>query len=120
MTSPSSSKGYIQTTLSFSPSARNATFSENKSGNEVESSSKRGEVLAKVAQETKAVLPSLLAQLSPDVTANGKLYVRKDLDYLNRKYCPNYILPANDPECGREGTRIRVVNGDSFDVAITL
>ncbi|KAI9864890.1 MAG: hypothetical protein M1813_002661 [Trichoglossum hirsutum] len=118
--SSSSSKSYIQTTLNFSSSVSNATPSEPKSSNEVEGVRKRRQVLAKVARETKAVLPDILAQLAPDVTADGKLYLRKDLDYLHQKYCPKHTLPTDDPECGRYGTRIRVINGDSFDVAIAL
>jgi uncharacterized protein (TIGR02452 family) len=117
MTSP---KKYIQTTLKFSPLACGEIPSKSQTTDEAESSPKRSATLAKVAQETKAVLPGILAQLSPDVTTNSKLYVRSDLDFLNQKYCPKHALPANDPECGRNGTRTRVIDGDSFDVALDL
>ncbi|KAH0544965.1 hypothetical protein FGG08_000891 [Glutinoglossum americanum] len=119
MNTPSSSKGYIQTTLSFSPLPRNAT-TKSKPSDEVESSPKRSNSLAQLAQETKAVLPEILSKLSPSVTAEGKLYVRKDVDFLNQKYCPNYTLPANSPEPGRKGTRITVLDADSFDATLDL
>ena len=120
---PPSSKGYVQTTLKFGPSSLSYSSPpeiKSSSNAENESSSKRSDVLAKIAQETKAVLPDLLKQLSPDVTADGRLYIRRDMDFLNHKYCPKYTLPANDAECGRAGARIRVIDGDSFDVALDL
>ncbi|KAI9766060.1 MAG: hypothetical protein M1840_006767 [Geoglossum simile] len=111
------SEGYVQTILGFGRSSL-SYFVPPKA--ESESAPKRGDILAKIAQETKEVLPNLLEQLSPDVTADGILYTRGDMAFLNHKYCPKYTLPANDAECGRAGTRIRVVDGDSFDVALDL
>jgi uncharacterized protein (TIGR02452 family) len=115
--------GYFQTTLSFGSSSLSYSVApEIKSSNDTESESspKHSKILAKIAQETKAVLPDLLKQLSPDVTADGKLYTLRDMVFLNHKYCPKYTLPAYDTECGRAGTRVRVVDGDSFDVALDL
>ncbi|KAI9775635.1 MAG: hypothetical protein M1839_000960 [Geoglossum umbratile] len=115
-----SPKRNIQTILKFGPSSLSYSVPpEAKSSDDVESP-RRSDILAKVAQETRAILPSLLKQLSPDVTTDAKLYIRKDLDFLDHRYYPKYTLPVDDAECGRAGTRIRVVDGDSFDVALDL
>lgn len=60
------------------------------------------------AMETRSLLPGLLAT-RPDVRNRGYLYKDGDAPILNMKYCP-----------GLGPTRIRVMNADSIDAALTL
>ena len=64
--------------------------------------------LIDIAAETKSLLPGLLAT-RPDVPDKGYLYKDGDSPHHDKRYCPN--LPA---------TRIKVVNSDSTDAALSL
>ena len=71
-------------------------------------SSRRSVMFAHVAAETKAVLPNVL-KFTPNAPPKGELYDPGNLFRLERDYCPK--LPS---------TKIRVVNGDSIDAALSL
>ena len=71
-------------------------------------SSRRSVMLAHVAAETKAVLPYVL-KFTPNAPPKGEIYDPGNLFRLERDYCPK--LPS---------TKIRVVNGDSIDAALSL
>ncbi|KAI9756715.1 MAG: mitochondrial import inner membrane translocase subunit tim54 [Chaenotheca gracillima] len=79
------------------------------------------EELARVAVETREVLPELL-QSMPWARPIGVLYVPSDLTILEPSFSPRFLLPPDDllGRAGELGTRIQVVNGDSFDVAIDV
>jgi uncharacterized protein (TIGR02452 family) len=95
-----------QTLLSFTS---NGQLSTRKSlRNPTKRSDAARKPLRDVAAETKSLLPGLLAT-RPDVPEKGYLYRDGDAPHLEKRYCPN--LP---------GTRIRVINSDSIDAAISL
>jgi len=80
-------------------------------------STRRNKDLASVASETKTLLPDLLKTL-PSAPPDGCLYVRAELDHLDPKFCPRFTTVSSGNI--RHGTPIRVVDGDTFDVAISL
>ncbi|KAF3909838.1 hypothetical protein ABW21_db0204107 [Orbilia brochopaga] len=47
----------------------------------------------------------------------GYLYNALDIKPLGAPYCPQYRLPAGDPDAGKPGCRIRVLNCDTFQCA---
>ena len=76
--------------------------------------------LKKVAEETKAVLPAVLKSLpgfGADVSSIHSLHALAPLDANN---CPAHVLPDSDKDSGKVGTRIRVLDQDSFDAAVVL
>jgi uncharacterized protein (TIGR02452 family) len=73
-----------------------------------------------VADETKAELPNVLAQLSGFDAMESSLYNLEDVVALDAKNCPGFVLPKSDAESGKKGTRIRVFDMDTFDAAINL
>jgi uncharacterized protein (TIGR02452 family) len=76
--------------------------------------------LKKIADETKVALPIVLNQL-PDFDAmDSSIYDLDDLVTLDAKYCPGFSSSASDAECGDKGTRIKVLDTDTFDAAIDL
>lgn len=71
---------------------------------------RRNADLEKVADETKAVLPKILANI-PDFDASESLLINlKDTNVLSASDCPGF----------KKRARIKVVDMDSFDAAIQL
>ncbi|KAF2129864.1 hypothetical protein P153DRAFT_339086 [Dothidotthia symphoricarpi CBS 119687] len=76
--------------------------------------------LKKVADETKAVLPQILAtEPNFDATASS-IHDLNDLAPLNPKDCPGFVLRQGDAEAGKKGARIKVWDMDTFDAALKL
>lgn len=63
-------------------------------------------------------IPSVLAQF-PAAQQQSSLYLGEEFS-LAGITCPGFTLPDLDPEAGRRGCRIKVVNGDTFDTAIAM
>jgi uncharacterized protein (TIGR02452 family) len=76
--------------------------------------------LKKIADETKAALPIVLNQLSDFDAMDSSVYDLEDLAILDAKYCPGFSLSDSDAKAGTNGTRIKVVDMDTFDAAIDL
>lgn len=76
--------------------------------------------LKKVAQETKDVLPAILRSLPGFGVDVSTVYDLNDLAPLDPADCPGHVLPSGDEDAGKVGTRIRVLDKDSFDAAIEL
>ncbi|KAH8727181.1 hypothetical protein GQ44DRAFT_704637 [Phaeosphaeriaceae sp. PMI808] len=73
-----------------------------------------------IADETKAELPNILSQLPRFDAMESSIYDLKDMASLDPEDCPGYKLPEDDAESGKAGTRIKVLDMDTFDVAISL
>ena len=71
-------------------------------------STRRSVLLAHVAAETKAVLPNVL-KLTPNAPPNGVLHEIGNRFRLDHKYNPRF-----------QPTKIRVLNADSIDAALSL
>ena len=71
-------------------------------------SSRRSVLLAHVAAETKAVLPNVL-KLTPNAPPKGQRYELSNRFRLDHKHNPHF-----------QPTRIRVLNADSIDAALSL
>ena len=71
-------------------------------------SSRHSVLLAQVAAETKAVLPNVL-ELTPNAPSKGTLYRLDDRFRLDHKHNPRF-----------QPTKIRVLNADSIDAALSL
>jgi uncharacterized protein (TIGR02452 family) len=76
--------------------------------------------LKKVAEETKTTLPVLLNSLPNFHADASSVHDLSTLAPLDPSKCPRYTLPQGDKDAGRVGTRIRVLDKDSFDAAIEL
>ena len=63
-------------------------------------------------------IPSVLAQF-PAARQQSSLYLGEEFS-LAGITCPGFTLPDLDPEAGRRGCRIKVINGDTFDTAIAM
>ncbi|PSN62477.1 hypothetical protein BS50DRAFT_577379 [Corynespora cassiicola Philippines] len=74
--------------------------------------------LRKAHRETKEILPTILAQISH--LNPGRCFHFKHPGPLGASYCPGFALPASDPKAGRKGTRIRVLDADTYDAALAL
>lgn len=73
-----------------------------------------------VADETKAELPDILAQI-PDFDAmESSIHNLRDMVQLDAKECPGFTLPEDDAEAEKEGTRIRVFDMDTFEAALNI
>ncbi|KAH0603781.1 uncharacterized protein H6S33_007440 [Morchella sextelata] len=91
----------------YSPGARNAP--RTKDGN-----------LAAIAAETLTLIPGVLA-LHPAPPPSRLFTAAAPPPPLDPAACPSFVLPYCDPEGpGYPGTRIRVVDGDTFNVALSL
>jgi uncharacterized protein (TIGR02452 family) len=90
-------------------------LSQHRGGNR-----RRNIELKQIADETKTTLRTILAA-TPGLEASASsihgLTTTAPIDPL---HCPGYSLGSGDAEPGRKGTRIRVLNKDSFDAAIEL
>ena len=71
-------------------------------------SSRRSNLLAQVAAETKAVLPNVL-KLTPNAPPTGVLHEMDERFRLDHKYNPRF-----------PPTKIRVLNADTIDAALSL
>ncbi|KAF1362443.1 hypothetical protein EJ07DRAFT_82225, partial [Lizonia empirigonia] len=76
--------------------------------------------LKKVAEETKAILPAVLKSLPGFRAEVSSIHDLGGLVALDAKDCPRHVLPNGDQDAGAVGTRIRVLDKDSFDAAIEL
>jgi len=67
---------------------------------------------------SKIILPYIF---SSSQSPEGYLYDAKNIQHLDSKYCPGYTLSNSDEEAaGKRGCRIRVVDGDTYDVACEM
>ena len=80
----------------------------------------RNPSLKQVADETKIKLSELLVDIPSFDAMESLLHDFQDLDPLDPRDCPNFVLPSGDPNAGKTGTRIGVYNMDSFDAALQL
>ncbi|KAF2000325.1 hypothetical protein P154DRAFT_434917 [Amniculicola lignicola CBS 123094] len=72
------------------------------------------------SKETRDVLPTILSAISHvDTTRSSKHHIT-NLRPLVPQVCPGYVLPDDDMEAGRKGTRIRVLDADTFDAALSM
>lgn len=76
--------------------------------------------LRAVAAETNDVLPTILAGIPSLDTTAASIHHFKDLGPLNPNACPGFNLRGPGPHARRKGTRIRVLNQDTFDAALDL
>ncbi|KAJ4365799.1 hypothetical protein N0V83_008420 [Neocucurbitaria cava] len=76
--------------------------------------------LKAVADETKAELPKVLSSITGFDAAESSVYDLKHLGALDPNACPDFVLPHGDTDAGKKGTRIRVYDMDTFDVALHL
>ncbi|KAK6363684.1 hypothetical protein TWF730_001104 [Orbilia blumenaviensis] len=80
----------------------------------------RGNPLRKMNMVHSHVIVAECPQISQAVFGKktlGFLYNALDVEPLGPRYCPGYRLPPEDPEAGKLGCRIRVVNQDTFACA---
>ncbi|KAJ4990721.1 DUF2263 domain-containing protein [Stagonosporopsis vannaccii] len=82
--------------------------------------SPRNMELRKIAQETKDVLPAVLKSLPGFGADVSSIHDLSGTPALDASDCPGYVLPTTDKDAGKAGTRIRVLDKDSFDAAIEL
>jgi uncharacterized protein (TIGR02452 family) len=73
--------------------------------------------LKKIADETKTVLPNVLSQLPNFDATDSSVHSLKNLDALDARCCPGFQLPTGT---ARKGTRIKVLDMDTYDAAIGL
>lgn len=73
-----------------------------------------------MAEETKDVLPAVLKSLPGFGADVSSIHDLSGTTPLDAKDCPGHVLPSSDGDSGTEGTRIRVLDKDSFDAAIEL
>jgi len=103
-----------QTRLNFAPK------SSHRPPRKMPPPSSRRLQLREVAAETIEILPDILAQLPNfDATASS-IHSLKDTTPLDPKDCPGFTLPSDDEKAGQKGTRIRILDQDTFDVALEL
>lgn len=76
--------------------------------------------LKHVANETKSELPGILASISALNAAESSLHHLEELDALDQNDCPGFVLPYGDSDAGKKGTRIRVLDMDTFDAALLV
>jgi uncharacterized protein (TIGR02452 family) len=100
-----------QTRLNFKPRHRQHGT---KPGNN------RRAQLREVAAETIKVLPDILSQLPNFDATSSTVYSLEGIAPLNPQDCPGFNLPANDEKAGQKGTRIRILDQDTFDAALEL
>ncbi|KAF3004773.1 hypothetical protein E8E13_001790 [Curvularia kusanoi] len=105
---------------SSTSSTRGSSSTPSARGNHRGGKSPRNMELRKVAEETKAVLPALLKSLPGFGVSVSSLHDLNGLPPLDARKCPGHVLPSGDKDAGKIGTRIRVLDKDSFDAAIEL
>lgn len=73
-----------------------------------------------VADETKAELPNIIQQIPTFDAMDSSVHAYKDLNPLDARDCPGFVLPKDDTDAGKKGTRIKVFDMDTFDAAINI
>jgi uncharacterized protein (TIGR02452 family) len=81
---------------------------------------KRREDLRATAAETLDILPKILIRIPHVDACAASIHHFKDYAPLDSTQCPGFKLPSGDSEAGKKGTRIRVIDQDSFDAALHL
>ncbi|CAO2656383.1 Nn.00g051860.m01.CDS01 [Neocucurbitaria sp. VM-36] len=81
---------------------------------------RRNTDLKATADETKAVLPGTLSSIPDFDAAESSVHNLKDVVALSPSECPGFVLPHGDADAGKKGTRIRIFDMDTFDVALQL
>lgn len=81
---------------------------------------RRNDHLKLVADETKAQLPVTLGAIPTFDAAQSSRHDLVDVNTLNPLNCPGHVLPSGDKCAGQTGTRIRVLDMDTFDAALQL
>jgi uncharacterized protein (TIGR02452 family) len=81
---------------------------------------KRRTDLRAIATETLNILPTILSQIPEIHATKASVHHLKDLSPLNPTLCPGFTISENGPHKERKGTRIRVLDKDSFDAALDL
>ncbi|KAF2278321.1 uncharacterized protein EI97DRAFT_361154, partial [Westerdykella ornata] len=77
--------------------------------------------LRDAAAETISILPTIVSQLPASIDPEAaSIHHFKDLAPLRPEDCPGFELPAGESVTKRKGTRIRVLDQDSFDAALDL
>ena len=76
--------------------------------------------LKKIADETKEELPNVLTQLPDLDVMDSSIFDLKDLPTLEALKCPGFTLPNGEADAGKNGTRIKVFDMDTFDAAIQI
>ncbi|KAJ4290911.1 hypothetical protein N0V90_010107 [Kalmusia sp. IMI 367209] len=76
--------------------------------------------LKRVARETLLALGDILDEIHSFDATTSTLHDLEDTAPLDPKDCPGFLLPENDEFAGRPGSRIRVFNMDTLDMAIKL
>lgn len=79
---------------------------------------RRNHDLKLVADETKAELPAILASIPGFDAAKSSSHSLEETTALDPLACPGYRLPPKDDCAGQKGTRIRVYDMDTLDVAL--
>ncbi|KAF2629990.1 hypothetical protein BU25DRAFT_408580 [Macroventuria anomochaeta] len=100
--------------------SRSGSSTQSTRGQHRGGKSPRNMELKKIAEETKAVLPAVLKPLPGFGADVSSIHDVNGLVPLDAKDCPRRTLPNGDKDAGRAGTRIRVLDKDSFDAAIEL
>ncbi|KAH7020749.1 uncharacterized protein B0I36DRAFT_333114 [Microdochium trichocladiopsis] len=88
----------------------------------VKSGDRKGQSLAAIAEETIDVLPGILESLPDLDAASSTKYDLADLHPLDPLMCPGFQTLSEEGQQAGDmvGTRITVLNADSFDVAIGM
>lgn len=81
---------------------------------------RRNLALKEIADETKAELPNVLSQLPNFDAMDSSVFGLKDLATLDTKDCPGFVPSGGEAKAGEKGTRIKVLDLDTFDAAINL
>ncbi|KAF2752015.1 hypothetical protein M011DRAFT_387942, partial [Sporormia fimetaria CBS 119925] len=76
--------------------------------------------LRAIAQKTLDIVPTIFEHIPPAIETRTTTHHLKDLAPLNPANCPGFTIRSLGPHHGRKGTRIRVLDKDAFDAAITL
>ncbi|KAK1772223.1 hypothetical protein QBC33DRAFT_2500 [Phialemonium atrogriseum] len=76
----------------------------------------RRRALAAVARQTKALTPTIMADLPHLDATHSELLTLANLPPLDPAACPGFVAPG----AAVRGTPIRVLNQDSFDAAIAM
>ncbi|KAJ1324691.1 TIGR02452 family protein [Microdochium nivale] len=84
------------------------------------SGDRKGKSLAAVAEETLDVLPGLLREL-PHIDAAASIkYDLEALPPLDKAQCPHFEVDTDEGAEKTPGSRISVINSDTFDAALLI
>jgi hypothetical protein len=76
--------------------------------------------LKKIADETKEELPKILGAILGLDASESAIVDLADLGALSAGECPGFTMPSNDAYAGTKGTRIQVLDMDTFDATLHL